>query len=317
MMINKFKSQVTQIFRKHSLPRWVVFMIDSLAVFVTFLFAYLLRFNLILGDVSFDVAFKRAYLVLGAYIIFMVIFKSFAGLIRHTTIKDTFNIFLTTTSSVIVLFLMSLLDRNLGWPPLFNIPISILLIHYGIITVFMFFFRVFIKMFYEFASSSSRERKNVIIYGAGEMGIIVKRVIEGDMRSGYKIVALIDDNWKLQGKKVDGIKVYSQAILTEEFISKEVIKVFIFAINNILPKRKKQILEQVITYGLEVLETPTFDTWLNGQLQIKQLRKVKFEDLLGRDPITLDLIRIEQGLNDKTIMVTVAAVLLVLRLYDN
>jgi FlaA1/EpsC-like NDP-sugar epimerase len=306
-MINQFKSEVIKVFRKHSLPRWMVFAIDSVAVFITFMFAYLLRFNLEPGAFRFDMALRQSFMVLVVYLSFMLIFKSYAGLIRHTTIKDTFNLFLTATASLVVLFLISLFDRSMGGPQVFNIPLSILLIHYGIIIVVMFFFRVFIKMFYEFASSSTRQKRNVIIYGAGEMGIIVKRVIEGDARSGYRIVALIDDNWKIQGKKVDGVNVYSQAILTEEFLSKEEIKVFIFAINNISPKRKKEILEIVISFGLEVLETPSFDTWMNGQLQIKQLRKVKFEDLLGRDPIKLDQQRISNGLNNKTILVTGAA----------
>jgi len=117
----------------------------------------------------------------------------------------------------------------------------------------------------------------------------------------------MDDNWRIQGKKVEGIRVFSQAILDEDFIQRYNIRVFIFAINNLPPKRKKEILETVISLGLEVLETPSFDTWMNGTLQVKQLRKVKFEDLLGREPITLDLDRIEKGLQDKTILVTGAA----------
>lgn len=285
----------------------MVFAIDTGAVFVTFLFSYLLRFNLVMSAVRFDLAVNQAWIVTGVYVFWMLIFKPYAGLIRHTTIKDTFNLFLTTTFSMATLMLMSMLERNLGWPDLFNIPLSILMIHFGAVTVMMFFFRVFIKMFYEFASSQSRERKNVIIYGAGEMGLVVKKVIESDARSGYRIVALMDDNWRIQGKKVEGIRVFSQAILDEDFIQRYNIRVFIFAINNLPPKRKKEILETVISLGLEVLETPSFDTWMNGTLQVKQLRKVKFEDLLGREPITLDLDRIEKGLRDKTILVTGAA----------
>lgn len=285
----------------------MVFAIDTGAVFVTFLFSYLLRFNLVMSAVRFDLAVNQAWIVTGVYVFWMLIFKPYAGLIRHTTIKDTFNLFLTTTFSMATLMLMSMLERNLGWPDLFNIPLSILMIHFGAVTVMMFFFRVFIKMFYEFASSQSRERKNVIIYGAGEMGLVVKKVIESDARSGYRIVALMDDNWRIQGKKVEGIRVFSQAILDEDFIQRYNIRVFIFAINNLPPKRKKEILETVISLGLEVLETPSFDTWMNGTLQVKQLRKVKFEDLLGREPITLDLDRIERGLHDKTILVTGAA----------
>jgi len=306
-MINKFRKQIITIFRKYSLPRWLVLTIDSAVVYATFLFAYLLRFNLVIPEVRIDTALSQAWIVLGVYLIFMLIFKSYSGLIRHTTIKDAFTLFLTTTLSLIVLLGLSLSGRTFELPEVFNIPLSILMIHYGIVNVFMFFFRVFIKMFYEFASASTRERKNVIIYGAGEMGIIVKRIIESDARSGYRIVALLDDNWRIQGKKVDGVRVYSQAILSQDFISKENVKVFIFAINNLSPARKKEILEKVIPFGIEILETPSFDTWINGRFQIKQLRKVKFEDLLGREPIELNMDNIAKSLKDKTVLVTGAA----------
>ena len=306
-MINKFKSQVVAIFRRHSLPRWLVFLIDTGTVLVSFFFAYLLRFNLVLRAFSFTLAFHQALFALAVFAIIMIFLKSYAGLIRQTTIRDTFTILITTTISSGLLFLLSLLDRKANLGPLFNIPLSIILIHYGIVTVILTFFRVFIKMFYEFASSSARERKNVIIYGAGEMGVTVKRMIDSDARSGFRVSALIDDNWKIQGKKVDGISVYSQAILTGEFISKEGIKVFIFAINNLPPKKKKLILENVISLGVEILETPEFHTWLNGQLDVKQLRKVKFEDLLGREPIALDQEKIRRGLENKTVLVTGAA----------
>ncbi len=131
--------------------------------------------------------------------------------------------------------------------------------------------------------------------------------MQSDPRSGYQLKGFIDDNNKLQGKKVDGYPVYSNNILSKEFIETEGIATFIFAIKNISAERKKEVLESVIDLGLEILDTPSFDQWLNGNLQVKQLRKVQFEDLLGRDPIKLDLARIEKGLTDKTILVTGAA----------
>jgi FlaA1/EpsC-like NDP-sugar epimerase len=96
-------------------------------------------------------------------------------------------------------------------------------------------------------------------------------------------------------------------VLTREFVENEDIKVFIFAIKDLSAKRIKDVLKFVINLGLEILETPSFDQWLNGNLQLKQLKKVQFEELLGRDPIKLDLQRIEEGLKNKTILVTGAA----------
>jgi FlaA1/EpsC-like NDP-sugar epimerase len=136
---------------------------------------------------------------------------------------------------------------------------------------------------------------------------VVKRVIQSDPRSGYQLKGFIDDNSKLQGKKVDGYPVFSRSVLTKEFIETAGISVFIFAIKDISPLKKKETLESLINLGLEILDIPSFDQWLNGNLQVKQLRKVELEDLLGREPIQLNLQRIKNGLNGKTILVTGAA----------
>jgi FlaA1/EpsC-like NDP-sugar epimerase len=159
-------------------------------------------------------------------------------------------------------------------------------------------------MFYEFASSSSHDRKNVLIYGSGEMGILVKRLIEGDPKDMYRLIGFIDDDKKIQGKNVDGYPVYSRKILTKYFIENENVQVFIIAINNIASLKKKEVIESMIGFGCEILDTPSFDTWMNGHLEVKNLKKVKLEDLLGRDPITLDLEKIQNGLIGKTILVT-------------
>lgn len=282
-------------------------LIDIGAVFITFIVAYLLRYNF--ESYTFSLLFStvQGLLVCIAYFGFMFLFKSYSGLLRQTTIRDTFVIGVTNAAAFSVLFIMTLLTRYFEFNRLFDIPLSILIIHYGMISVALIFFRVSIKMFYVYVSVPSSNKKNVLIYGSGETGIIVKRVLESDPRSGYQLKGFIDDNIKLQGKKVDGFPVFSKIVLTKDFIESEGIKVFIFAIKDLSATKKKEILESVINLGLEIFDTPSFDTWLNGHLQVKQLRKVQIEDLLGRDPIILDLMRIEQGLKNKTILVTGAA----------
>jgi FlaA1/EpsC-like NDP-sugar epimerase len=303
-MINILKGKIVAIFRNHSLPRWLVFLIDSGTVYFSFLIAYILRYNFEVYTFDIALALRQALIVLSVYAIFILVFQSYAGMIRHTTIRDTYKIVIANSCALAVLVFVTILTRNNDWSKFFNIPISILVIHSGAVTILLFFFRVFIKIFYEFASSTSHERKNVLIYGSGEMGILVKRLIEGDPKSQYRLSGFIDDDKKLQGKKVDGYQVYARQILTEDFISDRDVKVFIIAINNILPAKKKDVIQSMIRFGCEILDTPSFDTWMNGQLEVKNLKKVKFEDLLGRDPITLDLEKIQNGLTGKTILVT-------------
>ena len=303
-MIATFKEKIIKVFRNHSLPRWLVFLIDISTVFFSFLIAYMLRYNFEVDALEISTAFRQAYFVLLVYAVFILVIKSYSGMIRHTTIRDTYKIILTNFISLVVLFLITMMARKYEWNPIFNIPLSILLIHSGAVTILLFFFRVFVKIFYEFASSSSHDRKNVLIYGSGEMGILVKRLIEGDPKNQYRLKGFIDDDKKIQGKKVDSYQVYSRQILTKEFIKNEDIEVFIIAINKIEPAKKKEVIESMIDFGCEILDTPSFDTWMNGHLEVKNLKKVKFEDLLARDPITLDLHKIQTGLVGKTILVT-------------
>ena len=303
-MIESLKRRVIKVFKNHSLPRWLVFLIDSGTVFFSFLIAYMLRYNFEVYTFDISTVWRQSYMVLVIYSLFFLIFKSYVGMIRHTTIRDTYKIIIANSCALAVLFVATILSRRLEWSTLFNIPLSILLIHFGAVTILLFFFRVFVKLFYEFASSSKKARKNVLIYGSGEMGILVKRLIEGDPKNQYRLIGFIDDDKKIQGKKVDGYEVLSRQVLTKEYIENEEISVFIIAINNIVPSRKKDVIESMIGFGCEILDTPAFDTWMNGQLEVKNLKKVKFEDLLGRDPIKLDLDKIQKGLIGKTIMVT-------------
>lgn len=295
------------LFKKFSAPRWMVFGLDTIAVFITFYLAYLLRYNLTIADVNEERALKQSVIVMIVYTVFFFVFRTYQGRIRHTTIRDTFNLFLTTTSSLIVLLGVTFFSRHNAPTSILHLPISILLIHWGIITVVLFFERVITKMLYELISTNTFNRKNILIYGAGSMGNTVKGVIESDKANNYRVIGFLDDDKKVQRKNIGGIKVYSPKKLNEKFIEKNKIQLLLFAMNYISPSRKSKIIEKSLDLGLELLETPQFDTWLNGELKVKQLRKVKPQDLLGREPIKLDMVKIQKELNGKTIMVTGAA----------
>jgi len=295
------------LFRRYSLPRWLVFLFDGSSVFLTFIFAYLLRFNFELSAFDFGLAIQQSILVIGVYCGFELVFRSFAGLIRHTTIRDIFNVFVSTTSSLFVLTLFVVLSRHYGWNEVLNIPLSIILIHYISLNALLFLFRILVKMFYELVSVKPVDKKNVIIFGAGTMGVIVKRVIDGDTQNQYHIVAFLDNNKSLQGKDLGGIPVFGPKKLKKDFLEKFNIETMIFAIRDIVPAEKSEIFRFAVEMGLEVLEVPAVNKWLDGNFQLNQLKKIKLEDLLRREPIQLNMKMIKRGLQNKTIMVTGAA----------
>jgi len=305
--IEYMRSKARVLFYKHSLPRWLVFLLDSSAVFITFIFSYVLRYNFDSEAFSIGFAFRQSLLVLGIYCGFEMIFRSFAGLIRHTTIKDIFNVILTTTSSLIALLLLTIVSRRLDWNQYLNIPLSILLIHYVSINVMLFMIRILIKMFYELVSTKTAKKKNVIIFGAGSMGVLVRNVIMSDNSNEYNIVAFLDNNKRLQQKHLSGIPVFSPKKFKQDFLVKNNIQTMIFAIVNIPSHEKSDIYKFAVDIGLEVLEVPAVNKWLNGQFQLNQLQKIELQDLLGREQIKLNMKIIAHGLAGKAILVTGAA----------
>lgn len=301
------REESLKIFRKYSIPRWAVFLMDNLAVLLTFFIAYLLRFNFETGSFSHEQAFDQAFIILFVYGAFSLIYRSYSGLIRHATLTDITQVFIVTSFSAITLLIITYLSRVFSSSHVLAIPISVILIHYVLITVFLFFFRIFIKIMYRFATNTLTSRRNVLIYGAGELGFIVKRVLLSDPKSGFNVSGFLDKNKNLQGKEINGLPVYSPNVLTPKFVEKHNIQVLIIAIKNISPKNKSEIIRIAIDNGLEVLDTPAINKWLNGQPQVNQFKNVELVDLLGRETIKLNLEKISKGLKNKVILVTGAA----------
>jgi FlaA1/EpsC-like NDP-sugar epimerase len=313
-MINRYpewiltlRKGMLNVFSKYSLPRWVIFAGDNLAVFLVFHLAYLLRYNFSLSELSPVFVFNQALVATVIYAIFGLMFRSSSGLLRHTTLTDIATVFIVTTCSVGALMVLSFMSRLLNLSEIATVSYSVILIHYVAITVFLFFSRVFIKVLFRFASNVGNNKKRVLIYGAGDMGFTVKRVLLSDSKSDFSVWGFIDDNTQLQGKKINGLPVYNPKILSVNYLTKNRIKTLIIAINKLSPSRKSEIIRTALNYDLEILETPAVEKWLNGQLQMRQIKKVQLQDLLNRDTIQLNMDLIAKGLNNKTILVTGAA----------
>jgi FlaA1/EpsC-like NDP-sugar epimerase len=305
--ILNLRKEVLDFFNRHSVPRWMVFIIDALTVFVAFIIAYYLRFNFVVPEERMLPFLFQALIASSVYALYGLVFRSYSGLIRHTTLTDITLVFIVTTCSALTLVFFSAIGSWLRWAEILAIPQSILLIHYVAVSLILFVGRILIKLIFLFATGSVRNKKRVLIYGAGELGFVVKRVVLSDPRYGFHVSGFIDDDRHKQGKKINRISVYSPSVLSTEFIAGHRIESLIIAIKAISVDKKSAIIRTAVNLGLEVLDTPEVDKWLAGQLRLPQFRRVDLEDLLGREPINLDINTIKKGLTDKTIMITGAA----------
>jgi FlaA1/EpsC-like NDP-sugar epimerase len=299
------RNKALEIFHRYYLPKWMVFASDGIAVALAFYLAYLLRFNFITTEFDLNAIFEQMLIVFCTYSVFSISFRVHTGLIRHTTIIDIFLVFLSTSLATILLLILSFVSRSFNWHGVMTLPYSIILIHFVLITLWMFFIRIIIKIFYQLITVSFIEKKKVMIFGAGAMGVIAKRILQSDVKSNYQIAGFLDNNKKLHGTKLNGITVYNPRIIHTSYLKKRNISTIIFAIKDISPQEKGEIIRSVLDVGLEVMQILDVETLFNGHRN--ELSKVRLEDLLGRDPIELNLNRIGEGLSGKTIIVTGAA----------
>jgi len=295
---------MSETFLTNHTPRWIVFIIDLAICFVSIICAYLLRLNFNLEAKELDLLPKTVLIVISVRSILFLVFKTYAGLIRYTSAKDTERIFVVSTAGTLALFTINWIfytfQNNL------LIPNSILIIDF-LITVFaLTFFRFVIKWIYSIFVNPQMALQNVVLFGIDNFGLTTKRTLETDTSSDYKVVAFIDPNNKDGGKKLDGLNIYNTDKL-DHIIEKYGISSLIITQNKIDAKVKEELVEKCLAKNVKALTIPNVQSWINGQLSAKQIKRVKIEDLLERAPIQLDEEKIKDEILNKVVLVTGAA----------
>ena len=147
-------------------------------------------------------------------------------------------------------------------------------------------------------------QENVMIIGAGEAG---KALVTEFNTSSYiksKVACLIDDNQVKWGKRLGGIPIVGGRESIPEAVAKYHIHRIIYAIPSESAKTKKDILDICSTTGCQVQVLPGMYQLVNGENSVSKLRKVDVQDLLGRDPIKVNLDEILNFISGKVVMVT-------------
>jgi FlaA1/EpsC-like NDP-sugar epimerase len=160
-----------------------------------------------------------------------------------------------------------------------------------------------VKITYIEFLNPNREKTNVVIFGAGEAGVIAKGALDRDAGTKYKVIAFFDDDEKKIGKKLENVPIYTSDKITE-ILSTNTVAHMIIAVQKIQPARKQEIIELCMANNTKILSIPPVSRWINGELSFKQIKKVKIDDLLERDVIKLDKHKISTDLSDKIILIT-------------
>lgn len=285
-------------------PRWIVLVLDLMICTISIIIAYLLRYEFKLGDSVVEALKTSIPILLFIRVSTFVVFKSYAGLIRYTSVKDTERIIMVVSVGTAILVIINLIQLNRTGN--FFIPNSILAIDYFVTSIVLIASRFFVKAIYYKIVSDGSAPENIIIYGADQFAATTKKTLDRDPDINFKVIAFIDYYNKNEGNKLEGISIYNTDKL-DLLMQKHKIAKLIITKKNIDPIKKNNLVEKCLKYDVNVLTVPHVNTWINGELSLKQLKSIRIEDLLERAPIVLDKKTIQADIKDKVVLITGAA----------
>jgi FlaA1/EpsC-like NDP-sugar epimerase len=148
---------------------------------------------------------------------------------------------------------------------------------------------------------TSRQKINVVIYGAGETGLQLLDAIRyvGD----FAVVAFVDDNKALHGQEINSMKVYSPDSL-DVLKRRFGIKVVLLAMPDSTMTQKQEAIKRVEKHTIQLRTIPAIDDLISGKAQVSDLKIVQADELLGRDIVPPISGLMKAHISDKIVMVT-------------
>lgn len=286
------------------LPRWVIVLIDLLVVITSATLAFALRFNFQKSDMLVHKIGSGVILIVTTAVLSSFITKSYSGIVRYTGIDDAIRIFYTSLLTALLSITINLIYYyNIG---LNLIPYSVIIIFFFVSFLFLVYYRLLVKSVFSYVRNDLTKKSNVVIFGAGQIGMLAKQALDAEARGKSKVIAFFEDDDNKAGKAISGIPIYKSSELSTR-ISQLAISEVIIAVKHLSNERKDEIVELCISKKVKVRMVPSFDKWVKGEFRAGQIKEVNIEDLLGRDSIQLDNTNLLEAIKGRVICVTGAS----------
>ena len=262
-------------------------------------FAYYLRFNFNIPDEFIVTIWQNLAWVLPLQVSMFFIFGLYQGIWRFASIPDLKRLLKAVAVSVLMASVVYLMLKPFG-----VIPRSVLILDPILLILLMggsrFAYRAWKE--HHLYGLTRQSGKPVLVLGAGEAAIaLVKDLARSE---DWQVVGLLDDDITIRGRQLMGIKVLGGMSDLPTLSSDFEVKHVIVAMPSAHNKARRKAVEIANACNLTVLTVPAFDDLMSGKVSVSQIRKVEVEDLLGREPVQLDIQGLQHLIKNRTVMVS-------------
>jgi len=286
------------------LPRWVILVIDVLIVLASLLVSHLLIMGL---EVKHYKVFPLTYVfifIMAVNVLYMHIFRTYLGVIRHSTFVDLFKIFLANLCCVLTIAIINYTYYLGSQEKVVLIPFVGL--YFAISCLFLFVFRLCVKGFFNIIKENKRSgsRKKIYILGDDDTSVAIAQVILSNPNLPFDIRGFIS----YHNKKVS-IKLLDKPIITKANFMNN-LKNGIDGVSGVLVIKEALQREELefwvnvfLEHNLKIYKAPAMQKLRSNDV-INQINTIQIEDLLNRRPIKLDNLEIKKRHFQKTVLVT-------------
>jgi len=282
---------VRKIIRRFS---WIV--LDIVFINVSLILSLVLRFGKGWGTYFYVYRELIIYLTI-FFLLFALIFKLYRRIWRYLSIGDLFLITEVVTGGIFVSVLY------LNWMKGIAFPRTIIALTWFFSLALVGGSRLVWRIYCERKGSFKRGEERILIVGAGDAGEVISREIIRRPDLG-KLVGFVDDDKEKIGKRIHNIKVLGNIEGINNILKKEQVNTVIIAIPTASGKQIRRIIDNIENKEVKIKILPGLYELVDGQVSVSRIRNIRIEDLLGREPVELNLEEISEYLKDKRVMVT-------------
>lgn len=301
-MNNFIKVNLNNVLNLHRYVKRIIAILTdiSLCIFCTWL-AFVLRIEelILFKDFNFYPAILSIVIALPIFWLFGL----YRTIFRYAGLSIFFNILVSSFFYGFLYFLVVGVYGISSYTSNFAIvPRSI-----GIIQPMFLFFAVLSSrllaryLFYKNFGDKSVNKKNILVYGAGDAGRQLVTSLENSPE--FKVKGFLDDKVDLHRQVLLGQTIYSPSKL-EKLVSNKNIDLVFLALPSIGRNKRNQIIERLNKLKLSVKTLPSISEIVDGKINISDIKDFNINDLLNRDEVKPDIQLLNKNINSKTVLVT-------------
>lgn len=312
-MSERLHHAIQQIFSQESrldirnikyLPRWAILGIDIGLTVVAGVLTVLVMTDLTSSFYSFFDMRQRMTLAIGVNLIFFFIYRTYAGLIRHSSFVDAFKLMLASFSTFITLVFINYTTFAVIGEKIFLV--AELVFYFLFSFSLLFLFRLSVKQIYEYFRQAQETEglRKVVIYGTDENAISIAGALEIEHPQRFKVIGFVTREISNRNIRILDKQVIYNDLGLSNAVKKLGANALILSQHKLSPEEKIALVEDCLENGIQVFNAPLIADYQNEGSVSNKIRSLQIEDLLNREPILLNQENKREQLTGKTILVT-------------